>query len=151
MTGSHDREELLRREAEAWAALLEAAERVPVELRTVAGVVPGWSVTDLVFHSGKWAELAGTHLEEMAAGAFVAEEQPEEVWQAMNAAWAEESKSLTWEQAVAGAEAGRMKARTALEALDEVDDTASSWFVDETFDHYPEHTEEIARFAEGSS
>jgi hypothetical protein len=149
MTGSHDREELLRREAEAWAAMLEAAERVPVELRTVAGVVPGWSVTDLVFHSGKWAELAGTHLEEMAAGTFVAEEQPEEVWQAMNATWAEESKSLTWEQAVSGAEAGRMKARTALEALDEVDETASSWFVDETFGHYPEHTEEIARFADG--
>jgi len=43
-----------------------------------------------------------------------------------------------------------MKARTALEALDEVDDAAASWFVDETFDHYPEHTEEIARFAAGS-
>ncbi len=148
---AHDRDELLGREAEAWAALLDAAERVPVDLRTVAGVVPGWSVCDLVFHSGRWAELAGTHLEEMSAGAFVGEEQPEEVWQAMNAAWAEESKALTWEQAVASAEAGRMKARTALEALDVVDDTAASWFVDETFDHYPEHTEEIARFADGSS
>jgi hypothetical protein len=148
---AHDRDELLGREAEAWAALLGAAERVPVDLRTVAGVVPGWSVADLVFHSGKWAELAGTHLEEMAAGTFADEEQPEEVWQAMNDAWAQESKSLTWEQAVATAEAGRMMARTALEALDVVDDTAASWFVDETFDHYPEHTEEIARFADGSS
>jgi predicted methyltransferase len=151
MMAVHDREELLRREAEAWAALLDAAERVPAELRTVPGVVPDWSVCDLVFHSGKWSELAGTHLEEMAAGTFVGDEQPEEVWQAMNSSWAEESKSLTWEQAVAAAEAGRMKARTALEALDEVDDTARSWFVDETFDHYPEHTEEIARFADGSS
>jgi hypothetical protein len=145
-----DRNELLRREEEAWAALLAAAEAVPDDLRTVAGVVPGWSVTDLVFHSGKWAELAGTHLEEMAAGTFAGEEQPEEVWQAMNAAWAEESKTLTWEQSVAAAEAGRMKARTALEALDEVDETATSWFVEETFDHYPEHTEEIERFAAGS-
>lgn len=148
---AHDRDELLGREAEAWSALIGAAERVPVDLRTVAGVVPGWSVVDLVFHSGKWAELAGTHLEEMVAGTFADEEQPEVVWQAMNDAWAEESKALTWEQAVASAEAGRMKARTALEALDVVDDTAASWFVDETFDHYPEHTEEIARFADGSS
>ena len=146
-----DREDLLRREADAWAALLAAAEAVPAELRTVAGVVPDWSVVDLVFHSGKWAELAGIHLEEMAAGTFVGEEQPEEVWQAMNTSWAEESKTLTWEQAVASAEAGRMKARTALEALDTIDDTAASWFVDETFDHYPEHTEEIERFAAGSS
>jgi hypothetical protein len=86
----------------------------------------------------------------MEAGTFVGEEQPEEVWQAMNDAWAEESKSLTWEQAVAIAEAGRMKARAALEALEEVGETAASWFVDETYEHYPEHTEEIARFAGGS-
>jgi hypothetical protein len=142
-----DREQLLQREAEAWSALLQAAEGVAPELRTVAGVVPGWSVADLVFHCGKWAELAGTHLEEMAAGTFVDEEQPDEVWQALNDAWAEESKALTWEQSVAIAEAGRMKARTALEALTEVDDRAASWFTDETFDHYPEHTEEITRFA----
>jgi predicted TPR repeat methyltransferase len=87
----------------------------------------------------------------MAAGTFAGEEQPEEVWQAMNAAWADESKTLTWEQAVAAAEAGRMKARTAFEAIVEVDETASSWFVDETFDHYAEHAEEIARFAAGSA
>ena len=142
-----DRHELLRREEAAWSALLGAAESVPDDLRTVAGVVPGWSVSDLVFHSGKWAELAGTHLEEMAAGTFAGEEQPEEVWQAMNDAWAEESKTLTWEQSVAAAEAGRMRARTALEALDQVDESAASWFVEETYDHYPEHTEEIARFA----
>jgi len=145
-----DREDLLRREADGWAALLDTVDRVPDELRTVAGVVPDWSVVDLVFHCGKWAELAGTHLEEMVAGTFAGEEQPEEIWQAMNADWAEESKTLTWEQAVAGAEAGRMKARTAFEAIVEVDDTASSWFVDETFEHYAEHTEEIARFAAGS-
>ena len=146
-----DRDELLQREADGWAALLDAVDRVPDELRTVEGVVPGWSVVDLVFHCGKWAELAGTHLEEMAAGTFSGGEQPEEVWQAMNASWAEESKSLTWEQAVAAAEAGRMKARTALEALAEVDETARSWFVEETIDHYAEHAEEIARFAAESA
>ena len=145
-----DRDELLRKEANAWRAFLDVAEGVPGELRTLPDVVPGWSVVDLAFHNGKWAELAGTHLEEMAAGTFTGVEQPEEVWQAMNAAWADESKSLTWEQAVAAAEAGRMKARTALEALDEVDETASSWFVEETFEHYAEHTGEIGRFAERS-
>ena len=112
-----DRDQLLQKEADAWAAFLAAAERVPDELRTVPEVVPGWSVIDLAFHNGKWAELAGTHLEAMAAGTFVDEEQPEEVWQAMNDACAEESKALSWEQAVAAAEAARMKARTALEAL----------------------------------
>ena len=44
-----------------------------------------------------------------------------------------------------------MKARTALEALAEVDETARSWFVEETIDHYAEHAEDIARFAAGSA
>jgi hypothetical protein len=144
-----DRDELLRREAEAWAELLTAADRVAPELRTVAGVVPDWSVVDLVFHCGKYAELTGGRLEEMAAGTYVDVEQPEHEWQAMNDGWAAESKTLTWEQAVAAAEAGRMKARTALEALAEVDEAASTWFSDETFEHYAEHTEEISRFADG--
>ncbi|MDH4113729.1 MAG: DinB family protein [Actinomycetota bacterium] len=145
-----DRQELLRREEAAWSALLTAAERVPAELRTVAGVVPDWSVSDLVFHSGKYAELTGQRLEQMASGTFVDEEQPQEQWQAMNDGWAEESKSLTWEQSVAAAEACRAKARSALEALSEVDDTAASWFSDETFLHYAEHTDEIERFADST-
>ena len=143
-----DREELLRREAEAWASLLGAAEHVAPELRTVAGVVPDWSVVDLVFHCGKYAELTGGRLESMAAGTYVDVEQPEHEWQAMNARWAAESKTLTWEQAIAAAEAGRMKARAALEALAGVDDAAATWFSDETFEHYAEHAEEIARFAD---
>lgn len=148
---TNDRKQLLQKEADAWSAFLTAAERVPVELRTVPDVVPGWSVADLVFHNGKWAEDAGDDLEQMAVGSYVDEDQPDEVWQAMNDAWAEESKTLSWEQAVSIAEAGRMKARTALEALAHVDDAAAKAFTDETFDHYPEHTDEITRFAERSA
>jgi hypothetical protein len=33
-------------------------------------------------------------------------------------------------------------------ALPAVDDAASSWFTEETYDHYQEHTEEISRFAD---
>ena len=144
-----DRKELLQREADGWAALLAAADRVDEGLRTVPGVVPEWSVTDLVFHCGKYAELTGGRLEAMAAGTFVDEEEPEGEWQAMNDAWAAESQTLTWEQAVATSEAGRMKARTALEALAEVDVVAATWFSDETFEHYAEHADEISRFAAG--
>ena len=146
-----DREELLTKEADGWAALVEASERVAPELRTLAGVVPDWSVVDLVFHCGKYAELTGGRLESMAAGTYVDVEQPEHEWQAMNDGWAAESKTLTWEQAIAAAEAGRMKARTALEALGEVDAAAATWFTDETFEHYAEHAEEIARFTDGAA
>ena len=131
----------------AWEALLDAVQRVPDELRTLAGVVPGWSVVDLVFHCGKCAELAGTHLEEMATGTFDDEPLPDEAVQAQNDEWAAESATLSWEQAIAIAEAGRAKARAALERLSDPGELAASWFSDETFEHYPEHTHEIARFA----
>ena len=87
--------------------------------------MPDWSVVDLVFHCGKYAELTGSISRRWRRAPFVDVEQPEHEWQAMNDGWAAESKTLTWEQAVAAAEAGRMKARTALEALGEVDDAAA--------------------------
>ena len=145
-----ERDGLLRREADAWAALLAAAEGIPESRLTTPGVVPGWSAADLVFHCGKWAEVAATHLEEIIAGTFVDEDLPDDVTQAMNDAWADQSKSLTWQESVTAAEAARGRARAALQAIDEVDEAASTWFADETYDHYLEHTEHILRFAAGS-
>jgi hypothetical protein len=42
----------------------------------------------------------------------------------------------------------RKAARAALEALDTITDEAASWFIEETYDHYQEHTEEVSRFAD---
>ena len=53
------REELLQREEKAWAEFVAEVGRVPEHLRGNEGVVPGWSVNDLVFHPGKWAGVAG--------------------------------------------------------------------------------------------
>jgi len=36
----------------------------------------------------------------------------------------------------------------ALTSLERIDAEAASWFTEETYDHYQEHTEEIARFAD---
>jgi hypothetical protein len=45
-------DELAKREAESWQAFLAEVEAVPSGLRSVEGVVPGWSVKDLVHHCG---------------------------------------------------------------------------------------------------
>lgn len=142
------REELLQHEEAAWAEFIAEVGRVPGHRRSDDGVVPGWSVTDLVFHNGKWAGVAAAKLEAIGASGTAGEEDPDEVWRGKNDRWAEESKSLSYEEAMKSALADREAARNALTALPEVTDEASSWFKEETFDHYQEHTEEISRFAD---
>ena len=123
--------------------------RVPEHRRSDGGVVPGWSVNDLVFHNGKWAGVAAEKLGALATSGSVGEEEPDEVWEGKNELWAAESKSMLYQEAMARALADRERARAALLALPDVTDEAASWFTEETFDHYQEHTEEISRFADG--
>ncbi len=142
-----DRDDLLRREEEAWGAFMAEVGRVPEHVRGLDGVVPGWSVNDLVYHAGKWALVAAEKLDRIRAGER-AEEEPERVWQTKNEAWAVESKSMSYEEAMSAAIRERERAREALRALDQVGYEAASWFKEETFDHYAEHAEEIARYAD---
>ncbi len=144
-----DRDELLKREESAWAEFVAEVGRVPEHRRSDGGVVPGWSVNDLVFHNGKWAGVAAEKLGALAASGSVGEEEPDEVWEGKNDLWAAESKSMLYQEAMARALEDRERARAALLALSEVTDEAASWFTEETFDHYQEHTEEISRFADG--
>jgi hypothetical protein len=143
-----DREDLLKREEAAWAEFVAEVRRVPEHRRGDDGVVPGWSVNDLVFHNGKWAGVAAEKLAIIRDGSSPGEGDPDEVWQGKNQLWAAESKSMRYEEAMARALADRERARAALLALPEVTDEAASWFTEETFDHYEEHTEEISRFAD---
>jgi Mycothiol maleylpyruvate isomerase N-terminal domain len=141
-----DRNELLDREASAWDALLAAVARVPEDRRAEPGVVPGWSVADLVWHCGYWADDAARRIELIAAGTPEPDD-PEAVWQKTNDEVAEQSKAMPWDEVVARSEAARDRIRVLLASLSEIPPAAESEFVDETFEHYDEHTAEIERFA----
>jgi hypothetical protein len=142
-----DRAELLKREEAAWAEFVAEVGRVPEHLRSDEGVVPGWSVNDLVYHNGKWAGVAAEKLAIIKDGSAPGDD-PDEIWQGKNRLWAAESKSMTYQEAMARALADREQARQALLALPDVTDEAASWFTEETYDHYQEHTEEVSRFAD---
>jgi len=144
-------EELLQAEETAWADFVREVGRVPEHRRGEEGVVPNWSVNDLVFHNGKWAGVAAEKLVRIRDTGSAGEEDPDEVWQDKNSLWAAESKSMLYQEAMARALADREAAREALSALPDVTDEAASWFKEETFDHYQEHTEEISRFADSLS
>jgi len=109
----------------------------------VEGVVPGWSVKDLVWHCGYWADYVGDVLERISAGQ---PEPPDQDWDALNRMVADDGKAKSWDEVVVAAELGRDRARQALIAMPEVTDAAASEFTDETFDHYEEHTAEIVAF-----
>ena len=145
-----ERQQLLDREASSWEAFMGAAARVPEARRTELGVVPGWSVADLVWHCGYWVDDAARRIELIAAGRPEPEE-PEAVWQKTNEEVAEQSKTMSWEEVVSRSEAARGRIRTVFAALSDVPPAAESEFVDETFEHYDEHAVEIRRFVDASN
>ena len=122
-----------------------AVDRVPEARRTELGVVPGWSVADLVWHCGYWVDDAARRIELIVAGTPEAEE-PEAVWQRTNDEVAEQSKAMSWEEVVTRSETARRRIRTVFAALSDVPAAAESEFVDETFGHYDEHAAEIRAF-----
>ena len=140
-----DRDQLLRDEDLAWSTFVAEIGRVPEHVRAEVGVVPGWSVNDLVYHCGRWAAVGADKLDQLRRGEQVTEDDDGE---ASNQMWAAESKSMTYQEAMARALAERERARRALEAFDTVDHEAALWFSEETTDHYAEHAQEIARFAD---
>ena len=144
-----ERQQLLDREATSWEALMGAVARVPEPRRTELGVVPGWSVADLVWHCGYWVDDAARRIELIAAGRPEPEE-PEAVWQKTNDEVAEQSKAMSWDEVVERSEAARERIRTVFAALSDVPPAAESEFVDETFGHYDEHAIEIRRFVDAS-
>ena len=147
MSETPDRETLLAREADAWAALTSAIDAVPPDRRAEAGVVPDWSTLDLVWHCAKWAEVVVERYDEMAAGAYDPTPRPDSYWRDLNDRWGAESKSIEWSVAHEALIAARERAREAFIAIPEVTNDAAEEFVDETIDHFREHAAEIARFA----
>jgi hypothetical protein len=142
-----DKGELLRREEEAWARLQAAIAQVPEGRRTEPGVVPGWSVQDLVWHCGKWADYVAGELEAIASGGPQDGDHDDAYWDGLNEAIAQEARTMTWADVMAGATGMRERARGALEAMAEIPEEAAQEFSDETFAHYEEHAAEIASFA----
>jgi hypothetical protein len=142
-----DRHELLEREHASWSALEAAVGRVPADRRAVDGVVPGWSVKDLLWHCAYWAGFCADTIEARAAGDLSDPWDHDDVyWDAENDRVAQESKAMTWETVESSAAERRERARTALAKA--IDDVSVKWFVEETFEHYDEHAVEIARFAD---
>jgi hypothetical protein len=141
-----DRDELLEREASSWGAFGAAVERIAPERREVDGVVPGWSVKDLLWHCAYWAGYCAETIEARTSGDLSDPwEHDDAYWDAENDRVAQESKAMSWD--TVGSNAARMRERVRAALASTTDDVAMRWFAEETFEHYDEHAADIARFA----
>ena len=144
------REELAERERTSWDAFVAEVDAVPQERLTTEGVVPGWSVKDIVWHCAGWARFAGDHLQSMRDGTFrdPFEGVPDEHWDAVSQEMIDAARAMSVAEVRRGAEEARTRVRGMLSSLPEVDELAARWFSEETFDHYDEHAREIRAFRE---
>ncbi len=138
------------REAESWHAFRAEVQAVPSDRREDEGVVPGWSVKDLVSHCGGWARFSADHLEAIGNGTFADpfDGVPDEHWDRVSQEMIEESRRMSFEEVLRGAEESRARARSVWSVLPNVSEEAARLFAEETSEHYDEHRAEIQAFRE---
>jgi mycothiol maleylpyruvate isomerase-like protein len=137
-------EELLQREDESWSALVDACSAVSEDRRDVEGVVPGWTVHDMMWHCGYWAGSVVDVLARIARGEKTDDDQD---WDAINDSVVQEGRTMSWDEVIVASERNRTAVRAALSALPMLTDEAIGEFGGETFEHYDEHAQEIRTFA----
>ncbi len=86
----------------------------------------------------------------MAAGTYVDESHDDGYYDQENATINEEGRGLTWDEVHARASEMRERARAAVGSLPELTAEAAEVFSAESFEHYEEHTAQIAAFADSS-
>jgi hypothetical protein len=135
------------READTWAEFETALARVPLERWEEPGVVPDWTVKELVWHVAGWIDECSEHLEKIRAGSAQIEEDDDEDTDVRNAAFASQAREMTTDAVRAGLLASRELVRTRWSELPDVTDSAIEWFASETYQHYKEHLADLESFA----
>jgi Mycothiol maleylpyruvate isomerase N-terminal domain len=154
VTHTHpSKDDLLRREDDAWAELQDLLGQLTAEELGEDGYYPDWSVKDLMAHYGDWMAEAATMFERIRMGTY--------------ARWAGDTDALNreWHEAWRGADLhavtahlhaarARMLEEWGLLPPDRLDDEAREWFLDSTAGHNEEHLprlrEWIAELRSGS-
>jgi hypothetical protein len=136
-------------EARGWEEFAALVGAIPRERWMEVGVLPGWSVRDLVRHVAGWMERCVDQLEQMRQGTFVDFDEDDDEVDARNAAFVAEAAAMDVEEVWSGLLAARELVRSGWDRLpvETVDTVAVDWFAGETYRHYEEHLDELRRFA----
>ncbi|MEX0833334.1 MAG: maleylpyruvate isomerase N-terminal domain-containing protein [Actinomycetota bacterium] len=147
-----DKDAVLQEELEAGTSLAQAVQDAPPGLRSVDGVVPGWTIHDTLWHVAYWVNHAADIIEAARPGEPFPEEPEEgEYYDAKNAETFPQGRTLGWDDVVAHFEQGRERARQALAGCDEANGDAAADRVMEEVEHYREHDAQIRAFVHSHS
>jgi hypothetical protein len=133
-------------EASAWEALRAATDRIPRERWSEEGVLPGWTVSDLLWHVAGWIDRCSDALAALRAGAEPQDVSDGEVDE-LNAGFAAQARAMDTGAIWSGLVAARERTLAAWRELPNVGETAVEWFREETYEHYREHLPDLERFA----
>jgi uncharacterized damage-inducible protein DinB len=135
------------READAWASFRAAIERIPRERWEEPGVLPGWSVKDLLWHVAGWLDSCVRTLDGIRDGRFEPAEWTDEQTDARNAELAEQAREMDVDAVWSGLLDARERVVERWSRLPGADPRAVEDFVEETYEHYEEHLPDLERFA----
>lgn len=141
---SDPRTEQARMEADSWASFESALEAIPRASWEDAGVLPGWSVKELLWHMAGWLQKCARRLEEMRTGQEA--ERTGQTVDERNDELAAQARTMTVDAVYRGMISARTLVREEWAALPDVDERAISELADETYEHYDEHRVDLERF-----
>lgn len=132
--------EIVDRIETTWRDWLLALERVEPGRRSEPGVCGHWSVKDLTAHIALWESEIPEHIHRWELGLPIADLDID----TMNAEIVAENHARSYALVRIDMHRAHQIAMTAIGELDrEPDDDLRSRIACETWDHYPEHTEQI--------
>ena len=134
-----DREELTRRDAEAWRQFEALLAAVPTERRETPDLEGGWSVKDVLWHIGFWWDDFRQTVETGEEAADDGDESTDDV----NHREQERSRSMSWNAVRSAVLERRVAMLAAWRELPEIDDRVAESFVSETVEHYDEHAPQL--------
>ena len=143
------REDLLRREAEAWGRIDGVVESLSAaELGLSGYTVEGWSMKDMMAHVAAWSTVAASVLREISAGTWTghhASDEPGGI-DRLNAEWFERDRELDVDTVRSEWHASRTRMLEAFGALYEATSDADEWFEESGPTHYAEHQADLERW-----
>jgi hypothetical protein len=132
--------EILDRIEVTWRDWMLALDAVDPARREEAGVCGYWSVKDIIAHIALWENEIHEHLQRWAFGLPKADVDVD----AMNAVIVAENSDRPYRLVRIDMHRAHHAAITAIRAITgEIDDDVRDRIACETWDHYPEHTEQI--------
>ena len=136
----HTMAEIIDRIERSWTDWLSALERVDRTRRTEPGVCGYWSVKNLIAHIALWESEIPEHIQRWQIGLPTSDLDIH----VMNAEVVAENHARSYALVRMDMHRAHQIAMTAIRAIDrEPDDDLRSRIACETWDHYPEHTEQI--------